>query len=194
MTGPRGSGHASAYGESRATYRASRSQAAGSGRQEQKTPPNVLPHKRLPPVSTLATRRERCHEPGRTRGRVTISATWGVTIVGVPATNLAGLSKSMRLSKALAWLIAVVPSPRKGETKEPPEPERSFGGWQEAPHSSAAPPSLDDPAHLGAQARDDVGFGGEPVRRLGRVGDQVVELSRRVVRAGLDPRRLGEAA
>ena len=62
------------------------------------------------------------------------------------------------------------------------------------PHHSAAPPCLDDSAHLGAKALDDTRLPGKPIRRLGRVGGKVVELARRIVRAGLDPRRLGEAA
>jgi len=55
LIGRRGLGHASVYGESRATCRTCHCQRAGWSRLEQKKPRNVLPHRRLSPVTTLPT-------------------------------------------------------------------------------------------------------------------------------------------
>ena len=54
LIGRRGLGHASVYGDSRATCRTCHRQGAGSSRLEQKTSRNVLFYRRLSLVSTLA--------------------------------------------------------------------------------------------------------------------------------------------
>jgi len=84
------------------------------------------------------------------------------------------------LQRKSQWRIDFVNA--ENSTRPSPVQARS-----EPARHSAALPGLDEAAHLRAKARDDVRLRGKPIRRFGRVGDEVVELAGRIAGAGLDP-------